>query len=168
MKFNAPNSSESKDSEKYLRLEEGKPVKGVFRGEIATKYVLWENGKPKEVNAGTPEAKVRYMANFMLLKDNHYTATVFEFGKMVYDALYAINLAYGDIEKLTVSLLKTGQKLETQYHVHPLPKEEVKDCVYAAKLHELGTKPQKGMDDYGAPPPSAHDQPWEDPDGLPF
>ncbi len=109
------------DSGSYLKLSDGESAIGTFRGEVYEKFVVWENGRSKQVSGSTSGAKSRYTANFICKDGDKYVAKIFEFSPSVYMQLHEINSEY-PLETAKVKITRRGMNKETSYVIMPSPK----------------------------------------------
>jgi hypothetical protein len=126
MKFKSPEElpQTGNGSKNFLKLKDKESVQGIFRGELHEFYVLWENGKSREVSAGTPEAKFRFRINFVSKDSAGYTAKIFEQGLSVYNQLAELHNEY-ELDKIVVKITRNGIGTDTTYSILPLLKAPI-------------------------------------------
>lgn len=126
----------------FLKLKDGVPQTGVFRGELYEFCQKWEGGKSHLANPDDPGAKTRFRANFITKEDGELKAKIFEFGFMVYNQLADIATEY-DINKTALKISRRGVGMETEYTVIPAkdqPSEAALKTIGAIDLNVLEHK----------------------------
>lgn len=125
MKFrNQEELPDSGGSKNFLKLKDKESVQGIFRGDLHEFYVLWENGKSREVMPGTPGAKFRFRINFVMKEGAAYAAKIFEQGMIVYNSLRELHEEY-ELDKIVVKITRNGTGTDTTYSVLPLLKQPI-------------------------------------------
>lgn len=152
------NSSGGKGDGKFLRLEDGQSVKGVFQGNPVVFWVLWKNNKSIIVSEGTPESKPRFKINFITKENGSLVAKIWEGSMTTYRMLKDIHEEF-NLSQTMVKISRSGSGKETVYNV--LPTRDALDSkalkqIQAVKLHDLTVKPEPFM---VAVSSSADDQP---------
>ncbi len=142
MKFNKQADSGHKGPNKFLKIEDGKSINGIFRGEIHTFYNKWENGKGRECAPDEPGAKPRFKLNFVTYEDNAFKALIFEFPQTVYNQLADIHDVY-PLDQTKVKVSRRGTGTDTVYMILPLVNEPISPAtmkqIEAIDLHVLDT-----------------------------
>lgn len=113
---------ETGGSKNFVKLKDKESIEGIFRGDIHEFFVLWENGKSKEVTEGTPEAKFRFRINFVIKEGAVYVPKIFEQGLTVYNQLRELNNEYG-LDGIVVKVTRNGTGTDTTYSTLPLLKK---------------------------------------------
>lgn len=142
------------DKANRLKIEDGKSIDGVFRGDPYEFEQHWTGKFPTECpgRATCTECKAgdkpffRFRINFIVKENGAYTAKVFEQGWRVYTSLKALHDAGYELEKTTVIVARTGStKQDTKYTITPKPKGELSELVDKAlsqiPLHSLENQP---------------------------
>ena len=125
MKFkNTDELPEGGGSKHFLKLKDKESVQGIFRGDLHEFYVLWENGKSREVMPGTPGAKFRFRINFVIKESTGYVAKIFEQGLVVYNQLRELHDEY-ELDKIVVKITRNGTGTDTTYSALPLLKQAI-------------------------------------------
>ncbi len=125
MKFkDATELPEGGGSKNFLKLKDKESISGIFRGDLAEFFVLWENGKSREVDAGTPGGKFRFRVNFVHKEGSVYVPKIFEQGLMVYNQLRELNEEYG-LDEIVVKITRNGTGTDTTYSILPLLKQAI-------------------------------------------
>lgn len=112
--------SEGNGSSNYLRVDDGKSVTGVFRGEIFEFYQIWPQGGAKQVFAEpTAGAKRRYKVNFVTIEGGKAVAKVWDFPNSVYNMLADLGEDLGEdvFDNTKFKLTKRGTGKETKWTV---------------------------------------------------
>jgi hypothetical protein len=143
MRFRDDISEGNGGSQNFLRLKDKETVTGVFRGDIHELFVLWENGKSREVTPGTQGAKFRFRVNFVLKDGANYVPKIFEQGLVVYRQLADLHAEY-DLPNTVVKITRNGTGTDTTYTIMPvknsaIPKETAK---YLSTLELLPLEPK--------------------------
>lgn len=123
MKFNKP-AGDFKGPNKFLKVDDGSSVNGVFRGEIYTFYNKWVNGKGMACGHDDPGAKPRYKLNFITMEQGKLVAKIFEFPQTVFNQLMDVNDVY-PLETIKVKLSRRGTGTDTTYTILPLLNEPI-------------------------------------------
>lgn len=112
----------------FLKLEDGKSVYGVFRGEIYEFRQHWVEGKSslcpgkatcKNCQEGT-KPSFRFRLNFITVENGAWTAKIFEQGWTVHEQLRAIHEGDYDLEKHQVKITRHGKGTDTTYSIIPV------------------------------------------------
>lgn len=140
---------------KFLKIEIGQSVSGVFRGEPITFYQRWPRGGNKEVSQEPkPGFDPRFKVNFVVYEDGKFVAKIFDFNVAVYNQMADINEAY-DLESIKCRIGRVAAGKGSHYMVLPLIKEAIppkalKD-IEAVELHSLGEQaPTPGTGEFGS------------------
>lgn len=140
----------------FLKIEEGKSVNVVFRGDLYKFWQSWPQGGTKQIfSEPTPGASIRFRANVIIHDGAKFTARVWEFGALVNNMLYEYSSEM-EIEKTKCKITRTGSGKKTQYIViplGPLDKKALKE-IEAVELLPLG--------------PQENSAPQTIPDEVPF
>lgn len=135
----APKKSDGHSSD-YLKVDDGKSVTGVFRGEIFEFYQSWPQGGDKQVfDKPTAGASLRFKANFVVNEGGKYVAKVWEFGLVVYNTLAEIADNF-PIETTKIKISRRGLQKDTQWTIIPLGAVDAKalKAIEAVPLNILG------------------------------
>jgi hypothetical protein len=125
MKFkNQDELPEGGGSKNFLKLKDKESVQGIFRGDLHEFFVLWENGKSREVDAGFPGGKFRFRVNLVIKEGPSYVAKIFEQGLTVYNQLRELHEEY-ELDKIVVKITRNGTGTDTTYSVLPLLKQAI-------------------------------------------
>jgi hypothetical protein len=104
----------------FLKIEEGKSVNGVFRGELKKFWQSWPLGGTKQVfDEPTPGSSIRFRANVVVNEGGKFIAKVWEFGAPVNNMLFEYSQEM-EITKVKCKITRTGSGKKTQYIVIPL------------------------------------------------
>lgn len=109
----------------YLKLQDGQSISGVFRGEVYSFFIKWNEGKTEEVIEGTPGAKQRFRLNFVIWENDRFIAKIWDFGVPFYNDLAEMNEVY-PLQETKVKITRKGIKLGTIYNIIPLLNEKDK------------------------------------------
>lgn len=141
-------------SKHILKIEDGKNVVGVFRGEVVRFYQHWANGRSTicpgrdtcalcaSPDEDTRKATGRFRINFIAKEATGLTARVFEGGRRVYSQLEQINKDI-PLESVWVRIARTGKGNQTQYMITVLPgeagmvKAAENKAIVAVELHDI-------------------------------
>ncbi len=135
---------ESSGGGNYVKLKDKESMSGIFYGELHEFYVLWENGKTREVSPDTPGAKFRFRANFVIKEGAAYVPKIFENSQTVYQQLAELHAEY-NLETVVVKITRNGSKLDTTYSILPLRDPVTPGtaaCLRTLKLNPLGSQPK--------------------------
>lgn len=117
---------EGNGSSNYLKVEDGKSIQGVFRGEVHEFYQSWPQGGQKMIfDVPTAGASARFKINFVCQDDGKLQAKVWEFGVSVYNQLAELSENF-DLEKTKVKITRRGTGKNTQWMIIPLGPAEAK------------------------------------------
>lgn len=170
MKFKKFDQPSSEGGGLYLKIVEDVPVFVICRGDIYDYFVLWNEGKSSVVMEGTPGAKLRFKVNAVVNENGRLVAKIWEFGRMVYDQLVKAQALIENIddtltlETTRLQIIRTGQKLDTDYQVNPILKAAGR--LTPKELHEIEALDLNILDKNAAPRaeepmPTAEDEPWQ-------
>lgn len=134
----------------YLKIAEGQPVIAVLRGELHTFFKRWHEGKSEVVVEGTPGGKRKFSVNAVIYENGGFVAKVWEFSGPVYDQLYEINEEY-PLSQIKIKITRKGQKLDTEYKILPLLKDE--DKLTTEILNAINAVPLNILDKPAQSPP---------------
>ncbi len=164
MKFNQKAEVVQGGSNKFLKIEDGKSVNGIFRGDIHTFYNKWVNGKGQIAHADEPGAKPRFKLNFVTYENGAFVAKIFEFPQTVYNQLADIHEIY-PLDKTKVKISRRGTGTDTVYMILPLLNEAPSPSVMA----NIEAVALNVLDDKSPPKPSRGPEvPMPDESDLPF
>lgn len=158
MKFDK-NPSVGGDGE-FLKLENGKSVTGVFRGDPLEYYSKWEGKKSIPCAEGDEGARFRFRVNFVTKVDGAYKALIWEQGATVYNQLKRFNEDF-PLDKTVVKISRSGSTMnDTVYFITPNPgghevNPATEDVLKNVQLQELGTGMEKPQAQPGMLPPPA-------------
>lgn len=124
---------------KFLKLQDGEAQTVILRGEVHAFQKTWPDGKVSQ----------RYSVNALVPEGTSITATVWEFGPMVYDKLAEINEVYA-LDTIKIRVKRTGTKLDTEYNIMPLLKPE--DTLTASQLKVIEGVTLNILDKEPSPP----------------
>lgn len=169
MKFIRQQQETHKGPGKFLKVEDGGSVNGIFRGEIFTFYNKWVNGKGTVCHPDDPGAKPRFKLNFVTYEDGKFIAKIFEFPQTVYNQLADIAEVY-PLEKTKVKVTRRGTGTDTVYNFIALTNEPISPVtmtqIEAVSLHVLDDKTQPKQS--GVVKQGWADQPGDPGPELPF
>ncbi len=147
----------------YLKLKDGESAVGVFKGDVHSFRIKWEEGRSVAINEPDPGRHNRWKLNFLMKEGSSFVAKIFECGVMVYDQLAEINTEY-DLTQTKVKISRRGSGKETSYSILPLLKEPIPPAIMqqleSVKLNILDGQARAPAVDEANPP-------WPDPE-LPF
>lgn len=113
----------------FLRLNDKEEAIGIFKGEIYTFKRHWFNNRGQECQGANcqicktdPENKPSFRfirINFIVLKDEEWTAKAFEGGSELYDTLSILDQKF-DLSKTLIEITRWGIKQKTKYDVLPI------------------------------------------------
>lgn len=125
---------------KFLKIEVGQSVSGVFRGETVSYWQKWPKGGTKELSdIPKPGFQERFKVNFIVYEEGAFVAKIFDCSLATYNQIATINESM-DVEtiKCTVSRQATGKG--SSYFVMPNLKEPLKPAqLKAVSEVELNT-----------------------------
>jgi predicted DNA binding protein len=107
----------------FLKIQDGKSVNAVLRGEIYQFYSRWVDNRSEVVTADAEGARKRFRVNAIVEEDGRLVAKIWEFVTSVYVDLAALNEDY-PIETTKVKISRRGTGKETNYQVIPVPPKE--------------------------------------------
>lgn len=129
----------------FLKLKDGESVVGVFRGEVYEFYSKWENNKSVLTTADDPDGKSRFRLNFVV-KEDKFTAKIWEFGLTIYNQLADINEEY-PLQSTKVKITRRGTGTDTIYMILPMLKEPIP----AQAMKEIESLPLNILEHKGQP-----------------
>lgn len=133
----------------FLKLESGKSVNGVFRGELYTFWQTWPQGGTKQVFAEpTPGAQMRFKANVVIYEDGKFVAKAWEFSPTVNNMLYEISQEL-DITKTKCKISRIGEGKKTQYIIIPLGPLDAKSLKAIEAVELVQLEPREPQPDTG-------------------
>lgn len=134
--------SSSNGNSNFLKLENGVPVVGIFRGEVHEFWQVWPQGGQKEVyDHHVPGSQSRFKANFVVIEPGKpLVPKIFEFPLAIYNQLAGIAEVYEITEtKLQITKHVNGKK--TTYMLLPIVSQQLTDAqkkaLEAVNLHIL-------------------------------
>jgi len=143
MKFRDDVSNLTGGSKNFLKLKDKESVSGIFKGDLHEYFIVWENGKSREVPEGTPKAGFRFRVNFVMKEGSTYSPKIFENGPGVYAQLKELHDEYG-LDSIVVKITRNGTGLDTTYSILPLLKQtlskEAVEFISTLTLHPLENK----------------------------
>ena len=145
---------------KFLKLEVGQSVSGVFRGEIKSYWQNWPKGGTKETSdVAKPGFQERFKVNFVVYEEGAFVAKIFDLNLFTYNQIATINESM-DIEtiKCTISRQATGKG--STYFIMPNLKEPLKPVA----LEAIGKVPLVPIGQM----PAQEQAPGDDNGELPF
>jgi hypothetical protein len=157
MQFRSPDElPETGGSKNFIKLKDKESISGIIMGEIHEFFILWENGKSREVSEDTPGAKFRFRVNFVIKEGSVYVPKILEQGLIVYKDLAAINEEY-PLEQTVIKLTRNGTGTDTTYSLLPLLKQQPTEKILAhlSTIELLSLTSTKGAD---AGPPKEHSE----------
>lgn len=173
----------SEDGKNFLKLEEGKPVTGVFRGELHEQWVHWiKEGASssraackRQTFAGCEHCKVGHKARFsfrlnFITKEKkedgkeEYVAKILEKGRKIYDLLRDLQETLQEtgynLEQQTVKIIQTGEGLNTHCNIIAVPNglltPEKETIIGSISLLDLVQKEEEATE--VNPPPGNYDE----------
>lgn len=147
MKFKDDFLHDNKSGDnKFVSLKDKESITGIFAGEPQEFFIVWDQGKAKEVSPDSPGAKMRFRINFIVKNGAAYEVKVLENSGTVYKQLAELHKEY-DLSTIVVKITRNGTGLETTYNIFPLIKQQITPEVAAhlktLELHQFGVKPNK-------------------------
>ncbi len=130
---------------KFLKIEIGQSVKGVFRGEPQIYYRKWPKGGVK-VESDVPAAGFdeRYKVNFVTQEDGVFVAKIFDCNVYIYNQIADINESM-DIETIKCKISRQSAGKGSTYMILPIIKEVISAKalaeIEAIELIPLGKQP---------------------------
>lgn len=126
---------------KFLKIEIGHSVVGVFRGEPHIFYQKWpRNGTKETSDLPKPGFDPRFKVNFVVFEDGKFTSKIFEYGVSVNNQMAAINDSC-DIDQIKCSISRVATGKGSNYMVLPVLKEPLSAKALAeiekVLLHDL-------------------------------
>lgn len=113
-------ASEGNGASNYLKVDEGKSVEGVLRGEVLEFYQLWPQGGQKQIfDKPTAGASLRFKVNFVTAEGGKAVAKVWEFGVTVNDFLAVLSQNM-KLETTKIQINRKGSGKNTQWIIIPL------------------------------------------------
>ena len=157
----------------HLKLAEGKPVVGIFRGDPLEFYSQWVGSKATVVPEGTSGARFRFKINFVTkAPDGSYVPLIWEQGPTVYNQLKELNVDY-PLDTTVVKITRSGStKDNTSYSILPVPNAkftaQTEEALKLVKLNDLSVG--GGQEEQFAPsaPPVANGAFNQHEEELPF
>ncbi len=141
------------NTENFLKLSDGEEATGIFSGEVHTFKRHWTNNRSAECVgpdcshcAADPEhyPAFRFRMNFLTMKNNQWTAKIFEGGGEIYDLLTSLDKKF-DLSKTVVDITRRGVKQNTKYDILPRLDQpvtaEIRSQLAAVALLALSTTP---------------------------
>lgn len=150
MKFaHVEKQSDGNGGGAFLKIEDGKSVNGVFRGELYTFYQSWPQGGTKQIyDVPTAGASMRFKANVVIFEDGKFVAKVWEFPVTVNNMLYEI-AGELDITKTKCKISRLGSGKKTQWMVFPLGPLDAKALKQVEAVELLPLAGQAAQPDTG-------------------
>jgi hypothetical protein len=137
----------------FLKVEEGKSVNVVFRGDVFEFYQVWPQGGTKQVfTEPTAGASMRFKVNAIVHEDGKFVAKLWEFPPTVSNLLFEISQEV-DLTKTKCKLSRVGSGKKTQWVVIPLGPLDAKalKAIDAVELLPLKPSSLPAQEPSGAP-----------------
>lgn len=165
VKFKEPDENEFKatkaPSNKFVRLQDGESIQGVFRGDPFDFMQHWVKGDGSAPHSfmcpgeGCEECQkgnkpgFRFRLNFIVKEGSDYVAKIFEQSKTVYGILRTLNKAC-DVEKKVMKVTRTGSGKQTKYDIEPAGdlSEATEKSLAQVKLNDLQNLESKVEESY--------------------
>jgi hypothetical protein len=151
--MNFPERAESA-AKNLVKLKAGESCTGVFRGEILTLMVHWENNRSFNctgegcARCANKKPSFRFRINFVTKENSAWVVKVFEQGWKVFQALEELNKEF-PLEKHWVKVTRTGNGTDTTYNILPLGQKSLLTPAADAEVEKLAlnsldlSKPQE-------------------------
>lgn len=151
---------------KFLKIEIGQSVTGVFRGDPQVYWRKWPKGGVKqEFAVETPGAEERYKVNFVVYEDGEFKVKIFDCNVHVYNQIADIN-EDDDIETIKCKISRLASGKGSIYQLKPLFKDPISPK--ALKEIEKLELNQLGGNGQSAPPQQNTSEDDSGSDSLPF
>jgi hypothetical protein len=136
---------------KFLKIEIGQSVNGVFRGEAMSYWQRWPKGGVKETSdEPKPGFAERFKINFVVHEEGAFISKIFDCNVQTYNQIAEINESM-DIEAMKCKISRQPTGKGSMYMVLPLLKEPLKPKalaeIEATELHSLGPQANPQGDD---------------------
>ncbi len=133
----------------FLKIDEGKSVNVVFRGDVYKFYQVWPQGGVKQVySEPTAGASMRFKANVIVQEEGKFIAKVWEFPATVNNMLFEISNEV-DITKTKCKISRMGSGKKTQWMIIPLGPLDAKALKLVDAVELLSVEPQAPQPDTG-------------------
>lgn len=112
--------SDGNGSGSFLKVDDGKSVNVVFRGDVLKFWYTWPDGGTKQIfSEPVAGCSLRFKANVIVHEEGKFVAKLWEFPKTVNNMLYEISQEV-DITTTKCKLTRKGSGKKTQWIVIPL------------------------------------------------
>lgn len=141
-------------SRAFLKLEDQRSVKGVFKGSVHEFYSVWKDGRAQVCSPEIPGATFRFRINFVFKENGVLVSKIWEQGTMTYNMLKEIHDEF-NLEKTIVKITRNGTGKNTIYTIMPLKDILTKDLekqIGSVALQELEHKVSNGENSHEIKP----------------
>lgn len=126
---------------KFLKMEVGQSVSGVFRGETVSYWQKWPRGGVKETSdIPKPGFQERFKVNVVIHEEGQFIAKIFDCSLATYNQIATINESM-DIETIKCTISRQPAGKGSAYFVMPNLKEPLKPAqlksIEAVELNSL-------------------------------
>jgi hypothetical protein len=133
---------------KFLKLDIGESVTGVFRGEPHMFYQKWPRGGNKETSdVPKPGFDPRFKVNLVVHEDGKFVPKIFEYPVPVNNQMADIQDAY-DITTIKCKISRVASGKGSIYMVLPM----IKEPISAKAMKEIEAVPLYSLSGQSAPP----------------
>jgi hypothetical protein len=127
---------------KFLKVEVGQSVTGVFRGEFVSYWQKWPKGGNKETSdVEKPGFQERFKVNFVVFEDGAFVAKILDCNLFLYNQIADINESL-DIETIKCKVTRQATGKGSTYFAMPVLKEPIPakalKAIEAVELNSLG------------------------------
>ncbi len=122
---------------KFVKLENGKSIEGVFRGDPYTFFSIYGDKERREFDDQVPNSQFKFKINLVVKENGAYVAKVFGSGWTTFNSLDTMIQELGQDQLFKLICSKSGNK--TSYNIvpkGPITQAE-KQNIAAVKLHKL-------------------------------
>jgi hypothetical protein len=135
---------------KFLKIEVGQSVTGVFRGETVSYWQKWPKGGVKEQSdIPKPGFQERFKVNFVVWEDGAFVAKIFDMNLFSYNQIADINESM-DVETIKCRISRQATGKGSTYMIMPMLKEPLSPAnlkaIEAVELNSLGASQQQATD----------------------
>lgn len=142
----------------FLKIADGKSVKGVFRGGTRSFYVHWLNNRTVPCTGDDEHCKAgknqtyRFVINFVVNEGGTFVPKLWEQGATVYQQLKQLNKDY-PLESAIMKITRVGTGTDTSYSILPDPNWKIPPGL-EARLAKVKLQPLEEKQPESAPPPN--------------
>ena len=109
---------------KFLKIEIGQSVTGVFRGEAVSYWQKWPKGGAKETSdEPKPGFDERFKVNFVIHEEGAFVAKILDMNLALYNQMAEVNEAY-DVETIKCKISRQPAGKGSIYLLLPLLKKD--------------------------------------------